>query len=246
MPTWHPTRACPLIVAHRGNSLHAPENTLVAAREALDLGADVIECDVRRSADGQIVLLHDETFARTAGCPRRPEELTLAEIKALDAGSWKHARYAGEPVPTLAELLDLTAGRASLLIDLKQTGLTADIAALVLARGLEERVLLGPWTAEEAAEARRHLPDSAITLIGSAPAQRPADYFRHLLRHGVRGFNFEQHSLTPEFVSQAAARAMSVFAWTVDEADDMRRLVQLGLTGLVTDDPGLLREVLGD
>lgn len=239
-------RGTPIVVAHRGNSAHAPENTLVAAREAFDLGADVVEIDVRRSADGHLVLLHDATFQRTAGQPRRPEEMTLAEIKQLDVGRWKGERYQGEAVPTLAEMLDLAKGRGSLLMDLKQTGLTADIARLVIESGMEDQVLLGPWTVAEATEARRHLPHTPIVLIGSIPVQRPATWFRDLLTAGVRGFNAAHGTITPEFAREAARRGMAVYAWTVNDPADMARLAALGVTGILTDDPALLAKTLAE
>lgn len=237
-------RGAPIVVGHRGNSAHAPENTLASAREAFDAGASVVEVDVRRSRDGHIVLLHDGTFQRTAGDPRKPEDMTLAEIKQLDAGSWKDARYKSEPVPTLAEMLDLAKGRGSLLLDLKQTGLTADIARLVVERGMEDQVLLGPWTVAEAAAARASLPNAPIVLICSVPAKRQAGYLRDLLLVGVRGFNAAYGSLTPEFMREAAQRGMAVYAWTVNGPADMQRLASLGVTGILTDDPGLCVKTL--
>lgn len=237
-------RGAPIVVGHRGNSAHAPENTLASAREAFERGASVVEIDVRRTKDGHLILLHDATFQRTAGDPRKPEDMTLDEVRALDAGAWKDARYRGEHVPTLEEMLDLAKGRGTLLFDLKQTGLMPDIAKLVNERGMADQVLMGPWTTAEAVEARRNLPDTPVVLIGSIPAVRPEGWFADLVRQGVRGFNSAAGSVNAEFMREAARRGMPVFAWTVNDPAEMRRLAALGVTGILTDDPALCVETL--
>src|SRR5262245_58707114 len=93
------------IIAHRGSSFSAPENTLAAVRLGWRQGADAAEGDFRLTADGQIVCVHDKTFKRTAGIDHPVAEMTLAEIERLDAGSWKSPEFAGERVPTLDQLL---------------------------------------------------------------------------------------------------------------------------------------------
>jgi glycerophosphoryl diester phosphodiesterase len=104
-------RLRPLVCAHRGRSGVAPENTLAAFEAAVDLGADFLELDVRRSADGEIVCIHDATVDRTTDGTGAVADLTLAELRALDAGSWKDARYAGERIPLLSAVLAQIAPR---------------------------------------------------------------------------------------------------------------------------------------
>ena len=107
------------MVAHRGASAEAPENTLAAFRLALQQGAPAVECDVHLSADGCPVVIHDETVDRTTNGKGAVVGLTRAALRGLDAGSWRGPRFAGEPIPTLEEALELCAGRARLFIEIK-------------------------------------------------------------------------------------------------------------------------------
>ncbi|MCC7493825.1 MAG: hypothetical protein IT204_15830 [Fimbriimonadaceae bacterium] len=234
----------PLVVAHRGNSAHAPENTLAAIDEAFRAGADVVEIDLRRTADGHLVLFHDNTLERTAGGQGKPEDHPLAELQQLDAGTWKSDRYRGERIPTFVAALDRLPPQGQYLLDLKATGLGPLIAPLLRERGLTDRVILGPWQPPEAAALRALLPDTPTVLIGSAPGVLAADYFAGLLAQGVRGFNYAAGSLTPEFVRAATRRGLPVFAWTVNDPAAMVHLARLGVTGILTDDPALLRQTL--
>ncbi|HEX2514267.1 MAG TPA: glycerophosphodiester phosphodiesterase family protein, partial [Chloroflexota bacterium] len=111
-----------LVVAHRGASAEAPENTLAAFRLALQQGAPAVECDVHLSADGYPVVIHDETVDRTTNGKGAVGGLTRAALQGLDAGSWRGPRFAGEPIPTLEETLELCAGRARLFIEIKMGG----------------------------------------------------------------------------------------------------------------------------
>lgn len=191
-------------------------------------------------------MLHDNNFARTGGGVKRaPEEMTFDEVRRLDAGSWKNAKYAGEHVPTMAEMLDVAkAYGRSLLIDLKMEGLTDQIAKLVVDRHMEDQVILGPWTLKEAAAARKSLPNSPIFLINAAPKDWTTDYFWPLLQAGVRGFNFEWSSMNAEFINQAARRGMAVYAWTIDSPKVMLDMATKGVAAVLTNDPALCIKTL--
>ena len=110
----------PLIIAHRGASGDAPENTLAAFRLAIEQGADLIELDIHQTLDGSLVVLHDESLERTGGDPRLVKDLTLAQIKKLDVGAWRGNTFANEAIPTLAEVLELAEGEISLQIEIKR------------------------------------------------------------------------------------------------------------------------------
>src|SRR5688572_30548440 len=122
------------IVAHRGASFEAPENTLAALRRAWELGAESSEIDVRLSADGAVVLMHDDTTERTGAVDRAVRDQTLAELRALDVGAWKAPGYRGERIPTLAEALDATPPGRMLFVELKTGAADASaVAAAILA-----------------------------------------------------------------------------------------------------------------
>src|SRR3990170_7761080 len=128
--------ARPLIFAHRGASAYAPENTLAAFRLALDQGADGIELDAKLSADGEIVVIHDQTVDRTTPRKGRVDQLTLSELRKLDAGSWKGDVFSGEKIPALAEVFSAVGGKLKINVELTnysspQDGLANKVLALV-------------------------------------------------------------------------------------------------------------------
>jgi glycerophosphoryl diester phosphodiesterase len=170
----------PVPVAHRGLFRHAPENTLPAFAACLDLRLG-FEVDIRRSKDGHLVCVHDDTLTRTAGDPRKVADLTLAELRQLDAGKLFDPAFAGERVPTLDEVFALAAGRrpgpALILLDLKvdDPALPADLAKLVNKHGLRERaVCIG--LAIEGADLRKRLKGADPKLPVAALAQKPEDF----------------------------------------------------------------------
>lgn len=148
------------VAAHRGHSARYPENTLAAFRAAMDAGADVLECDLHMTADGEIVVIHDHTADRTTDGTGLIRDMTLAQVKALDAGSWKDAAFAGERVPTLTEFLELVAGQEApaLIIELKdypneqgeeRAFLSADRTIALLERyGVAARCIINSFSAK--------------------------------------------------------------------------------------------------
>ncbi|MBM3213069.1 glycerophosphodiester phosphodiesterase family protein, partial [Candidatus Poribacteria bacterium] len=112
-------RTRPIIIAHRGNSCQAPANTIESIRQAIELGVDMIELDIQSSRDGVPVLIHNNTLDETTDGKGEVSSLDLAQLKKLDAGSWKDKKYAGERIPTLKETLEFSKGRVNLSLDLK-------------------------------------------------------------------------------------------------------------------------------
>ncbi len=150
------------IVAHRGASTERPECTLVALRRAINTGATAVEIDVRTSRDGKLFLLHDSTLDRTTNGKGLASHLTLAELKELDAGSWFHAKYKNERIPTLSEALELCRGKTDVLLDLKEQGATYAEAVVQEVRdyGDPKRVIIGVRSVEQARQFRKLLPMS--------------------------------------------------------------------------------------
>jgi glycerophosphoryl diester phosphodiesterase len=257
------SRPGPWLLAHRGGSLLAPENTLVAFDRARDLGADAIETDVHLTRDGVVVVFHDDETGRLTGAAGTIEERTLAEVQALDAafgftpdgGRTFPYRGLGVRVPTLAEALarhpalrfsiDAKAGDPALAEALVRTVRTADAV---------ERVCLGSFDDAQAErlgallpEVARHLPQGAATChVMAAKAGQPADgcpggYDVAALPHHLDGFTVVDRAVVDHF----HRLGMAVHVWTVDDEADMRALLALGVDGLVTDRPDVLARVLG-
>lgn len=235
-----------IVIAHRGASGCAPENTLAAAQVAIEQGADRVEVDVRRTGDGALVLLHDADLARTtdvgpdrAGTP--VEAFTLAELRRLDAGSWFDARFAGERVPTLSELLELVRGRAGVHLELKDPGRHPGVERQVAAAlGPDDDVLVQSFDHASVRRLRAHAPDVPVGLL---TAERPS---AGLLRRAA-GFAAEVNPalavLDPEVVDAVRAHGLRTSVWTVNAPDDLRRVVALGVDAVITDVPAALAPV---
>ncbi len=153
--------ADPAIVAHRGAMSERPQNTMAAFQRALELGADVVEIDVRTSRDGRLVIRHDATVDRNTDGTGRVSDLTFRELRGLDAGSWFDPAYSREIVPSLREVLLWGADRTVLLLDLKERGreFAEAVAAEIRAYGNPEAVVIGVRTPEQAREFREVIPE---------------------------------------------------------------------------------------
>lgn len=239
---WPP--AGPLVIGHRGNSGTAPENTLVAIAEAFDLGAHMVEIDLRLSSDGVPVVIHDDTVDRTTNGTGKVAKLTLAELQTLDAGSWKDARYAGERIPTLVEVLQQTGGKGRLLLDAKIEALGSAVAQAFRAAGVPfARAVVGTWDERQRQDFALHLPGALILRTGAAPLRWTTTFFADARRRGAAGF--EVGDAWPEaFVAAAHAEGMPVYAYTVNDEPTLRQLLSSGIDGIETDYPGRLKDLL--
>ena len=235
--------AQPLVVAHRGASADAPENTLAAFRTAIEQGASVLECDVHLSADGKPVVIHDERVDRTTDGSGAVSELPLADLKRLNAGRWKHQRYADERIPTLDETLELCAGRARVFVELKRGGGQAlvDAALVAIGRSVCETAVIsfGPDEVAGVARARPDLPLGF--LVGRAHVQQHgATRVLAAAREMGAGFISPQHDVVDaDFVSSARSVGLPVSVWTVDEGARMRALSDLGVDAITTNVPAV-------
>jgi glycerophosphoryl diester phosphodiesterase len=241
--------ATPLNIAHRGASRIAPQNTLAAFEKALELGADGIEFDVRRSADGVPVVIHDSTVDATTDGTGRVDAMELAQLKRLDAGSSFDSAFAGERIPTLAEVLKTLGGKLFLNIELKVTGvfdrgLEQAVVDLVEEHALEEYVLVAsfnPFALRRMQQIAPRIPTGLVYAHPAWPSLRLASLMMprpNAALHPGYPLVDEQH------VSWARARNARIHVWTVDNPAEMRRLIALDVDGIITNAPDLLGEVL--
>ncbi|MEU4408144.1 glycerophosphodiester phosphodiesterase family protein [Streptosporangium sp. NPDC023963] len=240
----------PTTVAHRGASAYAPENTVAAFELADAQGADMFELDVQETKDHELVLMHDTTLARTTNAERvfpglapwRVGDLTLAQIRRLDAGSWFDAKYKGEPVPTLGETLRaMSASRLGLLLEIKAPGLYRGIETRVADELRRHPSWLGPgrlvvqsfdWNSMRTFH--RVMPGVPIGLIGT-----PAIADLPRLARFADQINPPYNELTPEYVRRVHRHRMEVFTWTVDDPATMRRVTSYRVDGIITNKPDL-------
>lgn len=232
------TPAPPRIIAHRGLALDAPENTLLAFLKALSAGATHLETDVHASADGVAVISHDADLVRTVGRDIRVEQLTMAELRRIDLGD-------GQAYCSLAEALDAFPG-AYFNIDIKAPGAVAPTVTAIRDAAATRRVLIASFDERRRAQAVRQL-DGVATSASSAVIVRALGALRvgsaSLLRRTLDGVDAVQvperygalRIITPRNVRRLRAAGVEVHVWTINEAGDMDRLLDLGVDGLVTD-----------
>jgi len=241
-----------IVVAHRGASGYAPENTLAALALARGQGADMAEIDVRSTRDGELVVMHDPTLVRTTDAvrrfpgrrPWRVRDFTLEEIRRLDAGSWFGPDYAGERVPTLGEALGvLRATGIGALVELKVERRTPEAGARLADAVRSDRYWLG------AGRGGRLILQSfdwatLRVLAEEVPGLRTAALGRPYSRYGLRRVARYVQQLHPHHLRVTAAyvrrvhdQGMRMFGWTVNHPSAIRRLVRDGVDGIITDYP---------
>jgi glycerophosphoryl diester phosphodiesterase len=241
----------PLIIAHRGASGQAPENTMAAFELAIELGADIIELDVRRSSDGALVVIHDATVNRTTTGDFRGAvaDLTLAELKSLDAGSWRGEQFAGEPIPTLDEVLERLGGRTRFLIELKEAGIEADVARAIRDAGVTDSVMMQSFDAKSVGAIAALMPETPAGVLFRAPGLLGRIFLaRRVIRRSAAAdaafAAINYRAITKPLVRSIRAAGLGVYAWTVNSAPAMRAIVALGLDGIITNYPETLRGLL--
>jgi len=231
-------------IAHRGASAECPENTLVAFRRAMELGASMIECDLQLTADGHVVVFHDWTLERTTDGTGTVRDQPLSMLRSLDAGSWKDPRYAGERVPTLEEALDATAGRVGLNLELKSRR-TEGLLALSALRIVEQHAALDRviFSSFDPRLLERLRDASAGARIAVLWAHAPFDdALRIAVELGAEALHPPDRGTDAALVREARARGLSTNVWTVNSLDRMLELVGLGVAGVISDHPGRLLE----
>jgi glycerophosphoryl diester phosphodiesterase len=216
-----------LNIGHRGAAGLEPENTLRSFTRATVEGADAVELDLRLTRDDRLVVLHDATVDRTTDGSGSAAEMTLEEIKRLDAGL-------GERVPTFEEVLEVT--DLPIYAELKVVEAAGPLAACIRERGLAGRVTPISFRSEALHRIKQPLPDLAVGLVVSGTLSDPTG----ALRVGAALVSTEAAYLNAAFVESCRQADLRVTAWTVNEPEEMQRMIQMKLDGIVTDRPDLL------
>ena len=236
------------VIAHRGFSGQAPENTLVAIRQAIEVGADMVEIDVTVTADGHVILLHDETLDRTTDGQGSPTSMTLDEIRELDAGSWFAPEYAGEGIPTLTEALETVKDRILINVEIKseavEHGVVPKVAALIVEHEMLDQVVVSSFSPEALRLMKITDPAVITATLFNKELHTDRDPLEIIQEVGSRGFNISGKRLTAAMVERCHRHGIPVAVYTVNEPDDLRRLIELGVNAVFTDHPDLMIEVL--
>ncbi|GAB4325828.1 MAG: glycerophosphodiester phosphodiesterase family protein [Dehalococcoidia bacterium] len=239
--------AAPFVIGHAAAGGEAPANTLAGVRACLQAAAEAMEIDVQLSADGVPVLMHDTTVDRTTNLKGPVRSLTVEQLAGADAGH-------GEPVPTLDQVLDAVSGRLTVMCELKATPGSPDQDARLVDAVVAtvERHRAHAWTAVHSFNAdivgrARHADQRISAAIISPPVDGPgleALLLRVLVRN-AQAISIQHSCVRRELVVAAKRRQITVWTWTVDDADEWDRLREAGVDGIITNVPGRLRAHLG-
>ncbi|MGA1792690.1 MAG: glycerophosphodiester phosphodiesterase [Thermoplasmatota archaeon] len=225
-----------LKIGHRGASSHEPENTLRSFRRAVELGAEMIEFDVRLCGSGELVVIHDETVNRTTDGTGAVSDLGLRELRELDAGS-------GEKVPLLSEVLDEFRGKAGIDIELKGPDTAEPVSEM-----LAEQIGRGRWRAEdiivssfmpvEILQARELLKAIPLGFLFEDHPSMGVDFTSEI---GIKYVLPRKDLIDSKMVEMAGSAGLGIIAWTVNDKAEVLKLAGLGVSGMISDRPELLR-----
>jgi glycerophosphoryl diester phosphodiesterase len=243
-----------LLVAHRGASGLAPENTRAAFLLALEMGVDGIELDIHRTRDGQFVVSHDSSVDRTTEAKGRIGAMQWARLRELDAGSWfnrvhpERARpeFCGERIPTLEEVIEFAGRKTRLYIEIKDPdlyseSLETDLLAILRRRRMESRVTLLSFSRRSLLKIRSLDPSIHTGLLLS---RRSGDPCRAALSLGANGLAMLHKRVDPAFAGKVRKAGLELSVWTVDEPEEMRRMLELGADAIITNHPERILSIL--
>ena len=239
----------PTVIAHRGDKAHAPENTLAAFELAAEKGADAIEFDVKLTADGQVIVLHDQTVDRTTNGKGNVSRLPLAALRDLDAGAWFSERFRAERIPTLEEVFETVGKRLLMNVELTNyatpgDNLVARVMELVKRYHFQDRTLFSSFLPRNLRMARMLSPEIPCGLLTMAGL---SGFWGRTF--GLHGNYFALHpyltDANPRLIQHVHGIGKRLHVWTVNAEEDLKRMIHLDVDGIFTDDPGLALDLLG-
>ncbi|MCM3781635.1 glycerophosphodiester phosphodiesterase [Neobacillus mesonae] len=238
----------PKIIAHRGAAGEAPENTLASFELGLEQGCDAFELDIHLSKDGEIVVIHDYTIDRTTDGTGAVQDLTLDELRKWDAGSWFDAKYTGQRIPTLREVFELAPKDLIINVEIKgglDAGIEQKLVSLMREYDRIETVVVSSFHFDSL----QRLQDLNSSIKLGLLYHQDFQHHEHLpAAVGVDTYSLHPYfkQLTTSKLAAALENGLQVYPWTVNEAEDMKRMIELGSSGIITDYPGRLKQVLAE
>lgn len=239
----------PIIIAHRGASAYAPENTMSAFEKALEMGVGGIELDVHLTKDGHIVVIHDEKVDRTSNGSGWVKDMTLDELKQLDFGSWFDKKFKDQRIPTLEQVMELLSGWDGLLnIEIKSDvviyqGIEQKLIDLVEKYNMVSKVIMASFNHYCLLEVQRISPEMKIGLLYVAGLITPWEYAQKLKADALHPLHY---SVTPEMIENCKEYGIEVNPYTVNEPEHIKKVALAGVDGIITDVPDIASQILGD
>lgn len=239
----------PMIFAHRGAKNYAPENTLASFEMAVEQGADAVELDAKLSADNKVMVIHDQTVDRTTDGKGKVNQLTLQELKTLDAGSFFDSRFAGERIPTLDEVFESVGKKIFINVELTNYASRNDelvplVVDLVKRHGLQRSVLFSSFFPVNLHHAQTLLPEVPVGLLAWDGVLGTLNRSSLYLRLSPKIVHPYLKDVNPRLMDRERRRGRRVHVWTVNEESDLIKMKELGVDGVFTDDPVTALRVL--
>lgn len=237
-----------LIIAHRGASAYYPENTMIAFRKAVEMKADMLELDIQLSRDGIPVIFHDDTLERCTGQIGKISDYALAELKEMDAGSWKSPDFTGEQIPALEEVLEFAKNKITVNIEIKpgsdSNGIAQKALRLVKDYKMEHYVLFSSFDPEILIRLRTLSDTIPIALLYEKNNHRDRNVFDFISKYEINAFNCSRWSIKKSWIKKLKRKHIPVLIYTVNSRWQMKKFIKQGITGIFTNKPDLLRSQL--
>jgi len=242
------------VIAHRGASAYYPENTLVSFAGAVSMAADMVELDVQLTADGEVVVFHDEKINRCTNGKGAIADYTLARLKVLDAGSWYDKKFAGVRVPTLAEVLSLCKNKIAVNIEIKTEAVTDEISGgieeaclkIVYQIGMRDQVVFSSFDPRAIVHLKQidcRMPAAILFDKKYYGSKLPSQIVESL---GADAFNCSVRELNGKWLTDLQQHGIPVNVYTVNDEKKLMRLLTLGVNGIFTNKPDVLKRVVAD
>lgn len=241
------------IIAHRGASYLAPENTVASAKLAWEKNADAVEVDVYLSADEQVVVIHDRTTKRTAGEELDVATSTAEQLRCLDVGSFKNEAYAGERIPVLEEIIETLPAGKRLFVEIKcGPEVLPALERIIAESGKRSQIVIIGFGFDTVTASKRLMPDlPTYWLVGTKKDEQTEQWIPHsgaladqAAAAGLDGLNVHWAGITKEFARSVRKAGLGLYVWTVNDSVEAARLAKIGIDGITTDRPGWLRNEL--
>jgi len=237
-----------LTFGHRGARAYAPMNTIPSFELALEMGAHGIEFDVRRTKDGVLVLLHNDTVDETSNGRGRVADLTFAELRELDFGGWLDPKYAGTPIPTLDELFEVVGSKLLMNVEIKcehlaSEGIEQQVAETIARHGLADRILISSFNPLVVWRSAKAMPHILRGLL--VEHDTPFERTRLLASLDIQALHPYYPYINADYMQRARALGLAVNTWTVNDPVEAQRLANLGVAAVITDRPDTILAALG-
>ena len=242
------------IIAHRGASAYYPENTIPSFEGAIAMGADMVELDVQLTADKEVVVFHDEKISRCTDGRGRIADYTLAALKKLDAGSWCGKKFKNTKIPTLSEVMDVCKNRIAVNVEIKTEAVDKIISGgieerclkIVEQKGMKKHVVFSSFDPRAIAHLKqinKTVPVAVLFEKKLYGSRLPSDIVESL---NADAFNCSKSELHKKWMADIQSHGIPVNIYTVNDVRTMKKLIQMGVQGIFTNKPDVLRKVLAD